>query len=109
MMDDTAEANVTAVQLMITLEHQPAHMSSYRPIGCPSPIRPKYMAGPISVRSNARFIPHIGNSVPCEHRRDNLTLACGCIPGRVVRQDQNPVLAPVTEKTRQPHTAVLGA
>jgi hypothetical protein len=27
-------------------------------------MRPKYMAGPIRVLSNARFIPHIGNNVP---------------------------------------------
>lgn len=52
-----------AVTNYFTLQHQPAHMSSYRPIGCPSPISPKYMAGPMSSLSNARFIPHIGNSV----------------------------------------------
>lgn len=48
----------------LTLVHHPAHISSYRPIGWPSPIRPKYMAGPISSRSNARFIPHMGKRVP---------------------------------------------
>lgn len=38
-------------------------MSSYRPIGCPSPIKPKYIAGPIRFLSKAKFIPHIGKSV----------------------------------------------
>lgn len=47
-----------------TLTHQPAHISSYLPIGWPSPMSPKYIAGPISSRSNARFIPHMGNKVP---------------------------------------------
>lgn len=51
-------------QTEVTLQHQPAHISSYRPIGWPSPMSPKYMAGPISSLSNPRFIPHIGNSVP---------------------------------------------
>ena len=48
-----------------TLVHQPAHMSSYRPMGWPSPIKPKYSAGPMSLRLNARFMPHMGKSVPC--------------------------------------------
>ena len=47
-----------------TLVHQPAHMSSYLPIGWPSPMSPKYMAAPMSSLSNARFIPHIGKRVP---------------------------------------------
>ncbi len=28
-------------------------------------MRPKYMAGPISSLLNAKFIPHMGNRVPC--------------------------------------------
>lgn len=27
-------------------------------------MRPKYIAGPISSRSNVKFIPHMGNKVP---------------------------------------------
>jgi hypothetical protein len=27
-------------------------------------MRPKYIAGPMTSRSNARFIPHMGNRVP---------------------------------------------
>lgn len=27
-------------------------------------MRPKYIAAPISSRSNAKFIPHMGNKVP---------------------------------------------
>ncbi len=46
-----------------TLVHHPAHMSSYRPSGCPSPISPNHMAGPMRSRLNARFMPHIGYSV----------------------------------------------
>ena len=45
------------------MQHHPAHMSSYRPIGCPSPIKPKYIAGPMRFLSKAKFIPHIGKSV----------------------------------------------
>ena len=48
----------------ITLVHHPAHMSSYLPRGCPCPIRPKYMAGPMTSRLKVRFIPHIGNREP---------------------------------------------
>jgi hypothetical protein len=33
-------------------------------MGWPSPMRPKYIAGPINSLSKARFIPHIGNRVP---------------------------------------------
>lgn len=42
--------------------------STYRPHGWPSPMRPKYMAGPMASRSNARFMPHMGNSVPWRWR-----------------------------------------
>lgn len=48
----------------VTLVHQPAHISSYLPIGWPSPISPKYIAGPMRSLLNPRFIPHIGNRVP---------------------------------------------
>lgn len=34
-------------------------------MGCPSPMRPKYIAGPIRSLLKAKFIPHIGNKVPC--------------------------------------------
>ena len=49
-----------------TLEHQPAHISSYLWIGWPSPKSPKYIAGPINSWLNARFIPHMamGYKVP---------------------------------------------
>ncbi|THU54005.1 hypothetical protein C4D60_Mb10t20400 [Musa balbisiana] len=33
-------------------------------MGWPSPISPKYIAQPMSSRSKARFIPHIGNRLP---------------------------------------------
>lgn len=52
------------LRLEMTLVHHPAHISSYRPMGWPSPKSPKYIAGPISSLSKARFMPHIGNKDP---------------------------------------------
>ncbi|GER45501.1 UDP-glucosyl transferase 71C2, partial [Striga asiatica] len=64
----------------LTLVHQPAHISSYRPMGWPSPMSPKYMAAPMSSRSKARFIPHIGNKVPLGIVRTASTYLCDTRP-----------------------------
>ena len=37
---------------------------------------PKYMAGPINSRLNARFMPHMGNSDPCKHAYRPLLWLC---------------------------------
>lgn len=48
------------------------YRTAHLPMGCPSPIRPKYMAGPIRSRLNAKFIPHMGKRVPCKVYRSQI-------------------------------------